>query len=400
MITAFVIVIFIAAYLFREWAMQNLLVEDEPQEDEEHLEQQHRAAGAALDVAQPLLGQQGLLNDDQPHHLAREHQQVAIDTLLNAIQNLDPPGNNVEADRNELQARLAEMRRVLEQQRVTSNDDNQQRGSGSRPSTPRNDHDNEGAGASWLQDHVSPSTTDDHEQHPSSSSSRHSSNGKQRAASTFVDESDEDDNNSESTEERQRHMNALTRDTVIANWYDKHDSDEDVYRRRWRAPEFSEDDDDDDDDDDDAAHMFGNQRQHSPHLHNHRHRPIDNHMVEEAAAAAAAARDPTPAAMMVEEDALDNNDDGGDDEMEPFDFGDDIDGVLEAVGMRGNPWMLLQNSVLMSLMVSLCLGVAVWIPYVVGRLVISVSTFPYYYYYYSTILLLIERFTDYRRSSQ
>lgn len=61
-------------------------------------------------------------------------------------------------------------------------------------------------------------------------------------------------------------------------------------------------------------------------------------------------------------------------EDEPLEVGDDINGVLEAVGMRGNPWMLVQNSVLMSLMISLCLGVAVWIPYVVGRLVILVST--------------------------
>ncbi|KAI9301460.1 hypothetical protein BJ944DRAFT_271471 [Cunninghamella echinulata] len=82
---------------------------------------------------------------------------------------------------------------------------------------------------------------------------------------------------------------------------------------------------------------------------------------------------PPPQFAFAEENGNDNNDDGGEDEMEPFDFGDDIDGVLEAIGMRGNPWMLLQNSVLMFLMVSLCLGVAIWIPYVVGRLVISIK---------------------------
>jgi hypothetical protein len=64
----------------------------------------------------------------------------------------------------------------------------------------------------------------------------------------------------------------------------------------------------------------------------------------------------------------------GPQEEEPLEAGDDINGVLEAIGMRGNPWMLVQNSVLMSLMISLCLGVAVWIPYVVGRLVILVSS--------------------------
>ncbi|KAI8987552.1 hypothetical protein BDF20DRAFT_998168 [Mycotypha africana] len=61
-----------------------------------------------------------------------------------------------------------------------------------------------------------------------------------------------------------------------------------------------------------------------------------------------------------------------DDNDEPLDVGDDINGVLEAIGMRGNPWMLVQNSVLMSLMISLCLGVAIWIPFVVGRLVILI----------------------------
>ncbi|KAL0090879.1 hypothetical protein F4703DRAFT_1835583 [Phycomyces blakesleeanus] len=53
-------------------------------------------------------------------------------------------------------------------------------------------------------------------------------------------------------------------------------------------------------------------------------------------------------------------------------MGEGLDGILEAIGMRGNPWMLIQNSVLMSLMISLCLGVAVWIPYVLGRLLILI----------------------------
>ncbi|KAG1059403.1 hypothetical protein G6F42_028332 [Rhizopus arrhizus] len=56
----------------------------------------------------------------------------------------------------------------------------------------------------------------------------------------------------------------------------------------------------------------------------------------------------------------------------PFDFGEDFDGILEAIGMRGNVLMLLQNSILMSLMINLCLCVTVWIPYVIGRSVILV----------------------------
>jgi E3 ubiquitin-protein ligase MARCH6 len=56
-----------------------------------------------------------------------------------------------------------------------------------------------------------------------------------------------------------------------------------------------------------------------------------------------------------------------------FDFVEDIDGILEAIGMRGNALMMVQNSILMSLMINLCLCVAVWIPYVIGRSVILVK---------------------------
>jgi hypothetical protein len=62
----------------------------------------------------------------------------------------------------------------------------------------------------------------------------------------------------------------------------------------------------------------------------------------------------------------------GDNEV-PFDFVEDIDGILEAIGMRGNALMMVQNSILMSLMINLCLCVAVWIPYVIGRSIILVK---------------------------
>jgi E3 ubiquitin-protein ligase DOA10 len=65
------------------------------------------------------------------------------------------------------------------------------------------------------------------------------------------------------------------------------------------------------------------------------------------------------------------------DDEEPFDVADDINGVLEAIGMRGNLWLLFQNSILMALMISMCLSVAVWIPYVIGRVVIMVCCYKY-----------------------
>jgi hypothetical protein len=72
---------------------------------------------------------------------------------------------------------------------------------------------------------------------------------------------------------------------------------------------------------------------------------------------------------------IDTNDEVLDDDMEDgiFNLGNDIDGVLEAIGMRGNPWVLLQNSILAFIVISCCLGVAVCIPYLVGRLMIMVK---------------------------
>ncbi|KAG0163998.1 hypothetical protein DFQ28_010942 [Apophysomyces sp. BC1034] len=71
-----------------------------------------------------------------------------------------------------------------------------------------------------------------------------------------------------------------------------------------------------------------------------------------------------------EEAAVENNDndDNDDNDMDNDNLGDDIDGVLEAVGMRGSLWMLAQNSALMCLLISLCLGATVWVPYLIGMM--------------------------------
>lgn len=52
---------------------------------------------------------------------------------------------------------------------------------------------------------------------------------------------------------------------------------------------------------------------------------------------------------------------------EHFDLMENMGNILEAIGMRGNIFMLLQNPILMSLMINLCLCVTVWIPYMIGR---------------------------------
>ncbi|ORZ08593.1 hypothetical protein BCR42DRAFT_140245 [Absidia repens] len=71
---------------------------------------------------------------------------------------------------------------------------------------------------------------------------------------------------------------------------------------------------------------------------------------------------------------IDTNDEVLDDDDEDgiFNLGDDLDGVLQAIGMRGNPWGLLQNSILAFIIISCCLGVSVCIPYILGRLIIMI----------------------------
>lgn len=46
---------------------------------------------------------------------------------------------------------------------------------------------------------------------------------------------------------------------------------------------------------------------------------------------------------------------------------EELDGILEVIGMRGSYWLLLQNSLLMSALICACLGLGVWIPYMLGK---------------------------------
>ncbi|KAL1918314.1 uncharacterized protein VTP21DRAFT_2974 [Calcarisporiella thermophila] len=52
---------------------------------------------------------------------------------------------------------------------------------------------------------------------------------------------------------------------------------------------------------------------------------------------------------------------------------DDLEGMFEAIGIRGPLWMLLQNSALMALLISLCLGASVFVPYVTGKTLILIK---------------------------
>ncbi|KAI8343850.1 hypothetical protein BD560DRAFT_411937 [Blakeslea trispora] len=61
------------------------------------------------------------------------------------------------------------------------------------------------------------------------------------------------------------------------------------------------------------------------------------------------------------------------DDQEPFNFSENMDSFLEAIGMRGNILTLIKNAVLMTLMINLCLWIIIWIPYVIGSSIISID---------------------------
>ena len=51
---------------------------------------------------------------------------------------------------------------------------------------------------------------------------------------------------------------------------------------------------------------------------------------------------------------------------------EDLEGVLEAIGMRGSLWMLAQNSALLIVLIALCLAGSIWVPFIVGKTVLLV----------------------------
>ncbi|KAI9309474.1 hypothetical protein BJ944DRAFT_258460 [Cunninghamella echinulata] len=87
-----------------------------------------------------------------------------------------------------------------------------------------------------------------------------------------------------------------------------------------------------------------------------------------------------------EDDEDDDDDDDDDDDVEiqvqqqPNDNeeengADEILDVLDAVGMRGSLWTLIQNLVLIALLISLCLGASVWMPYLIGMTFVMADLF-------------------------
>ncbi|KAF9439360.1 hypothetical protein BGZ76_000021 [Entomortierella beljakovae] len=61
-----------------------------------------------------------------------------------------------------------------------------------------------------------------------------------------------------------------------------------------------------------------------------------------------------------------------DDELDDFNI-EEIDGILEVIGMRGSFWILLQNSLLMAALICASLGVGIWIPFMIGKTILLMN---------------------------
>lgn len=308
-ITAFVIIIFVAAYLFREWVMQNLPADQVNDENP---------------VRNDINVNPNNNNGDNVDRLMQE--QEAIDTLLNAMQVLNPPEDENNNNRqqqhhdhhpeNHINHQLNQLRAELRDEIHASLDENED--------MPYDEWYNSVSDRLFR--------NEDRELFGGVGSSSSSSQQPIR------EEEEEDTNEQPSSPPPSYEPRREVPVWESGRW--EHNN--------WNFSEEEEEDDDDDEDEDNAQPVPDYLRERD--ILNERERLRMREQIEQVAA------------QIVAEEA-----------DEPLDIGDDINGVLEAIGMRGNPWILVQNSVLMSLMISLCLGVAVWIPYVVGRLVIMVS---------------------------
>ncbi|KAI9490702.1 hypothetical protein BDB00DRAFT_836412 [Zychaea mexicana] len=406
-ITAFVIIVFVAAYLFREWVIQNTPAETgiEMLDDNEEFAHDH--------------------NNDNDDRFAQ--QQAAVDLLFNVAQTIQPEDDATAQQQEDLTAHLADITRQLERRRRMMGENQRYRtteeinGAVELPPTSSrsssssdntysssNNHDHDDNDDDYLDDSQptdenvfsspEPILEQQNEATASSSSnntivsssatattSRNKGKTRDDRGGAFFEEINE-------SAEEEEDLASSSRQSLLASWRDEHNRREDASSKlRWRAPEFADSPDadipgnhfpaadepllghHDEEDDDEIEEEDGDEEQHL--LHHHLDNDIGAREQQQQQLPNIRNFAPAPPPPRPAREQWDNGNDNRDnavDDEEPFDLGEDIDGVLEAIGMRGSMWMLLQNSVLMSLMISLCLGVAVWIPYVIGRLVILI----------------------------
>ncbi|KAI9271374.1 hypothetical protein BY458DRAFT_555583 [Sporodiniella umbellata] len=79
-----------------------------------------------------------------------------------------------------------------------------------------------------------------------------------------------------------------------------------------------------------------------------------------------AQNNPILARALREEDEEDEEDEDEDENEDAVNFGEDIEGVMEAIGMQGNLWMLAQNATLMAVLIAFILFIIVCLPYTLG----------------------------------
>ncbi|KAF9916042.1 hypothetical protein BX616_004748 [Lobosporangium transversale] len=61
---------------------------------------------------------------------------------------------------------------------------------------------------------------------------------------------------------------------------------------------------------------------------------------------------------------------------EPDDINmEDLDGILEIIGMHGSLWTLIQNSLLMSALICASIGLGVWVPFMIGKTILLMNLF-------------------------
>ncbi|KAG0279290.1 hypothetical protein BGZ95_001712 [Linnemannia exigua] len=90
---------------------------------------------------------------------------------------------------------------------------------------------------------------------------------------------------------------------------------------------------------------------------------------------APAVRPPPPRALRVPQAAARAGQDDQADDMNAELNEDELDGILEVIGMHGPYWVLLQNSLLMSALMCASLGLGVWIPFMIGKTTLLMNPF-------------------------
>jgi hypothetical protein len=299
------VIVFVAAYLFREWVIQNTAPnpENEPAQDQPNNNNN---------------------NNNNTQQLAQ--QQATVDDILQAVRSVNTTDQTVLNEREQTSVRLEELRRELLRRRrliETNNHVHNINREQEEFDNPYANNNNMSPGAMRLRSNLNVDSDEENDMVMTNPPS-----GTQSPFASWRDY--QQDNSSSSL-----NHNTMDDQRIASN-----------STGAWRAREFSS-----------PTDYFTEQLLDETLLEEE----DDNDSIQPPVPAPA----PPPEPPIIPPNE-------GDNEV-PFDFVEDIDGILEAIGMRGNALMMVQNSILMSLMINLCLCVAVWIPYVIGRSIILVK---------------------------